>query len=83
MLNVPCPNCGSRPEGEFRHGGWAGIQRTFTAIDINEEEFCNYLFLRPLPKDNLIHERWVHVAGCMQWFSTLRDLRTNKFSESK
>lgn len=75
MLTIHCPCCGGRPETEFRHGGHAGIRRFFVDEPVGHAAFANYLFVRRVHVDGQLHERWCHVGGCGQWFTTHRDLR--------
>jgi sarcosine oxidase subunit delta len=77
MLTVHCPHCGARPETEFRHGGHAGIRRPFVDRFVTHGEFADYLFVRRIESDGRLLERWCHVAGCGQWFTAHRDLRTD------
>ena len=75
MLTVRCPQCGPRPETEFRHGGHAGIRRPFIDEPGDDAHFASYLFVRKVDASGRIYERWCHVSGCGQWFTSHRDLR--------
>jgi len=70
MLLIPCPFCGPRAEVEFRCGGESHVQRPDLAVD--DAGWADYLFGRRNPKGTH-YERWVHEAGCRQWFNLARD----------
>lgn len=72
MLLIDCPNCGPRPESEFRYGGEAHIERPGPHGDVTDERWADYLFFRSNPK-GLHRERWCHDAGCRRWFNIARD----------
>ncbi|HEY3811956.1 MAG TPA: sarcosine oxidase subunit delta [Caulobacteraceae bacterium] len=75
MLLIKCPFCGERDEIEFRCGGESHIQRP--ASDVSDETWGAYLFARENPRG--VHfERWVHHAGCRQWFNLARDTVTHE-----
>jgi sarcosine oxidase subunit delta len=72
MLLIPCPYCGPRDELEFHCGGQSHIQRPGPPDMVSDQVWGEYLFFRENPKG--IHfERWVHDAGCRQWFNIARD----------
>jgi sarcosine oxidase, subunit delta len=72
VLLIPCPNCGPRPEIEFRCGGEAHIARPSDPAKVDDAAWADYLFHRTNPKG--VHaERWVHTHGCRRWFNALRD----------
>ena len=70
-LEIPCPNCGSRPHTEFIFGGEL---RPIDATDPEED------FARVYLEENLAgpqRERWFHAMGCKRWTTLTRDTRTN------
>lgn len=77
MLLIECPNCGPRPEAEFRCGGESHIQRPGPHSagfqgEVSDEAWADYLFYRANPKGEH-RERWMHAAGCRRWFNVARD----------
>lgn len=76
MLSIHCPYCGPRDETEFRCGGQAHMTRPGPPQDVSDEAWGTYLFTRLNPKGTSL-ERWVHSAGCRQWFNIARDTRTH------
>jgi len=72
MLLIDCPNCGPRPESEFRYGGEAHIERPGPHGAVTDERWADYLFFRSNSK-GLHRERWCHDAGCRRWFNVARD----------
>jgi sarcosine oxidase subunit delta len=73
MLLIPCPNCGERPELEFRYGGEAHIPRPSG----DDQSVARSLYLRENTKG--IHaERWRHIHGCGRFFNCLRDTVSDK-----
>jgi sarcosine oxidase subunit delta len=79
MLLMNCPNCGPRAEIEFRCGGEAHIVRPGPHGTVNDEAWADYLYFRGNPRGNH-RERWVHSAGCGQWFNIVRDTVTHRIS---
>lgn len=79
MLLLTCPYCGPRDEAEFRHGGEAGIELPPDAEQIGDRDWAAYLYFRNNPRGPL-RERWMHRAGCRQWFTVTRDTATNAIS---
>jgi len=75
MLLIPCPFCGDRDETEFSYGGEAHIARPKEPETLSDEEWANYVFMRPNSKGVLL-ERWVHTHGCRRWFNLARDTLT-------
>jgi len=72
MLLIPCPYCGPRDELEFHCGGQSHIERPGPPEQVSDQTWGEYLFFRENPKG--VHfERWVHDAGCRQWFNLARD----------
>jgi sarcosine oxidase, subunit delta len=70
MLQICCPYCGPRPESEFQCAGDASRRRP--AADASDAAWADYLYIRANPK-GLHRERWLHLAGCEQWFEVERD----------
>ena len=77
MMQLRCPWCGDRPEGEFHCGGTTGIARP--PLNCDDETWGRYLFFRDNPKGEHA-ERWRHTFGCGQWFNVLRDTVTHEVS---
>lgn len=71
MLSIPCPWCGDREETEFRYGGEAGVAYPADPSGVDDVAWSEYLFVRANPK-GWFRERWVHAAGCRQWFTVHR-----------
>ena len=72
MLLVPCPDCGPRPEIEFRCGGQAHLLRPADPAGADDEAWAEFLFYRTNTR-GVLAERWNHVHGCQRWFNALRD----------
>ncbi|WP_405727303.1 sarcosine oxidase subunit delta [Streptomyces sp. NBC_01537] len=81
MLLIPCPWCGPRDEAEFHYGGQAHIAYPEDPAALTDDEWARYLFFRDNPKGPFA-ERWMHSAGCRQWFNAVRDTSTNVFVNS-
>jgi len=81
MLVINCPFCGPRDEIEFNCGGEAHIARPIAENKISDNDFADYLFMRHNPKGVFL-ERWVHSAGCRQWFNVARNTVTNEIIET-
>jgi sarcosine oxidase, subunit delta len=80
MLLIQCPFCGPRDEIEFRCGGQSHIVRPIPAAEVSDERWGEYMFTRDNPRG--VHfERWVHHAGCCQWFNVARDTVTHDIRE--
>lgn len=77
MLLIHCPWCGPRDEIEFRCGGQTHIVRPGPPESVSDVDWANYLFFRDNPKGPH-RERWVHSAGCKQWFNVMRDTATHQ-----
>jgi len=77
MLRIPCPFCGDRDEPEFRWGGEIPVTRPGPAPQVSDEAWASYLFTRSNPK-GLVLERWLHAAGCRQWFAVVRSTVTHE-----
>ena len=79
MLLIRCPYCEEdRPELEFRHAGQAHVARPSNIVEISDEAFEEYFFIRGNPK-GLYFERWRHMHGCARFFNAARDTVTDKF----
>jgi len=77
MLLITCPYCGARNETEFRCGGQSHVARPSPTTMASDADWGAYLFGRQNPRG--VHfERWVHAAGCRQWFNVARDTRTHE-----
>jgi sarcosine oxidase subunit delta len=72
MLLINCPWCGARDEIEFHWGGESHVVRPSPPEQVNDKAWGDYLFARRNPK-GITLERWVHEAGCRQWFNIVRD----------
>lgn len=79
MLLITCPHCGPRAEIEFRCGGEGHITRPGPHDAVSDAEWADYLFYRTNPKGEH-RERWLHSAGCGQWFNVARDTVTHQIS---
>lgn len=77
MLLITCPNCGPRPELEFRCGGEAHIARPEDPSALDDAAWRDVLYMRTNPK-GLHAERWLHVHGCQRWFNAVRDTVSDK-----
>jgi sarcosine oxidase, subunit delta len=72
MLQITCPWCGPREEMEFRYGGeGAEIPK-----DVDDARWARVLYYRTNPAGTHV-ERWVHAAGCRQWFVVERNTLTH------
>lgn len=80
MLLIACPWCGPRDEIEFRWGGESHIRRPTLDECPSDEDWGAYLFNRRNPK-GINRERWVHEAGCGQWFNVARDTVSHEIVE--
>lgn len=77
MLLITCPWCGAREESEFSYGHEAHIVRPENPGETSDEAWADYLFMRKNTKGPHL-ERWVHTAGCRQWFNVQRNTHTNE-----
>src|SRR3546814_10743633 len=66
MMKIDCPFCGPRDELEFKCGGQSHVQRP--DLSASDGEWAEYLYVRENPK-GWHFERWLHAAGCRQWFN--------------
>lgn len=78
MLLIPCPFCGPRAEIEFTWGGEIGVTPTPA---VSDADWCDYLYVRANPL-GIARERWVHAAGCRQWFVVERNTLTHEILNS-
>lgn len=76
MLLIPCPWCGPRDEVEFRCGGQAGVDYPPDPEALDDVAWAEFLYVRDNPSGPF-EERWLHVAGCRQWFNIVRDTETH------
>lgn len=77
MLQVTCPNCGTRPYEEFRYGSVFPV--TPAQITDPDTRQLDAAWMQ----DNIAGptaERWFHEAGCRRWFTATRDTRTDAWS---
>lgn len=79
MLRIPCPYCGPRDEAEFNYGGPTHIRRP--ELSATDTQWSHYLYFRENPKGPY-RERWLHFAGCGQWFNVLRDTVTHEIHKA-
>jgi sarcosine oxidase, subunit delta len=88
MLIIRCPNCGPRPELEFRYGGEAHVPRPAATEPLDDVAVADRLYMRSNPK-GLHFERWRHAHGCGKFFNAVRDtvsdffVTTYRIGESK
>jgi sarcosine oxidase subunit delta len=77
MLLIRCPECGERPENEFRYGGEAHIARPLRPAELDDAAWEAFLYLRSNPRG--VHfERWRHFHGCGRFFNCARDTVTDR-----
>jgi sarcosine oxidase subunit delta len=77
MLRISCPWCGPRDEIELRWGGEVPLSRSGPPESVSDQAWADYLFYRENPK-GWVRERWVHAAGCRQWFVVVRNTVTHE-----
>ncbi|HEY0916427.1 MAG TPA: sarcosine oxidase subunit delta [Solimonas sp.] len=77
MLKIDCPFCGPRDEAEFRCGGESHIQRPGPHDAVSDAQWADYLYMRQNPL-GWHFERWLHAAGCRQWFNLARHTVTHE-----
>ena len=81
MLKVKCPYCGTRDISEFSCHGEAHIPRPTNTHKLSEKQWGDYVFFRTNTKG--VHaDRWMHAAGCRQWFNMLRNTATDEIIET-
>ena len=79
MLLIRCPYCEEeRPELEFRGAGEAHIARPTNIVELSDQEFEAFFFIRSNPK-GIVFERWRHIHGCARFFNAARDTVSDKF----
>lgn len=82
MLEIYCPYCEEhREEEEFSYAGEAHIVRPLTPLELNDEEWGDYLFFRKNPR-GLHREMWLHAAACRRYFYALRNTVTYEVHET-
>ena len=74
-MQIRCPVCGPRSEGEFHFGGPSHLQRPPLTCD--DETWGAYMFFRDNPKGDHA-ERWRHTFGCGRWFNIVRNTETHQ-----
>ena len=79
MLLLDCPWCGPRDELEFGYGGQAHVPYPDDPGELSDAQWARYVFVRDSPK-GWFRERWVHTAGCRQWFNVVRHTVTNSIA---
>ena len=67
MIQLECPNCGSRNATEFRYGGEYNPRPPNPALVSSETDWADYIYMRD-NKAGLQKEWWYHRAGCQLWF---------------
>lgn len=75
MILVPCPWCGPRDSGEFRHID--EVVARPDPVSATPEEWRSYLYTR----DNLrgwSRETWYHRMGCRRYIKIERHTLTNE-----
>ena len=78
MLLITCPWCGQRDQSEFSYGGEAHVPRPTNSLEMTDEQWADYVFMRNNPK-GVWAERWMHASGCRKWFNAVRDTSTDRF----
>ena len=73
-LMIPCPNCGTRPYGEFWPSGELPDGGHEADTDI-EADYRRVWLRKNVAGDQ--RERWYHHAGCRRWFTLTRNTLTN------
>ncbi|VAW31978.1 hypothetical protein MNBD_CHLOROFLEXI01-4621 [hydrothermal vent metagenome] len=80
MIQLNCPNCGSRNVSEYRFGGEYN-PRPQQPMAVSQEEWTDYLFFKE-NKLGVQKEWWYHRAGCGSWFLAERHTKTNVVERS-
>jgi heterotetrameric sarcosine oxidase delta subunit len=80
MFLISCPYCGDRDQIEFRYGGEAHVPRP-DPESVDDAQWADYLFGRANPKGFSL-ERWVHEAGCGQWFNLARNTADHQIAQT-
>ncbi len=73
MLQLTCPWCGPREEVEFRYGGEGMV----IPAEADDATWARVLYYRSNPA-GAHEERWIHAAGCRQWFVVVRNTLTHE-----
>jgi heterotetrameric sarcosine oxidase delta subunit len=76
MMQIPCPHCGPRAQGEFVY------ERTVDSVvplNAAPEEAMQTLFTRTNPR-GVDEEIWRHTYGCRAWMVINRHRVTNEIS---
>jgi sarcosine oxidase subunit delta len=82
VIIIQCPYCGERrSEQELSYGGEAGIARPADPAGASDQEWTDYLYMRPNPK-GWIDEQWCCTHGCGQWFKVRRHSVTHAISHA-
>jgi heterotetrameric sarcosine oxidase delta subunit len=76
MMMVPCPWCGPRDAGEFRHAGEM-VPRPDPA-QATPEQWRAYLYLRANAL-GWVTETWYHRMGCRRYVTLERHTETHQF----
>jgi len=75
VISIPCPHCGPRNAGEFRHMG-EGRPRPEPATT-TPQQWRSYLYLRTNTQ-GWTTESWYHAAGCRRFFRLERNTDTDQ-----
>jgi heterotetrameric sarcosine oxidase delta subunit len=75
MILLPCPWCGPRDAGEFRHLGEV-VQRPDPRT-ATPEQWRAYLYLRD-NRRGWSTETWYHRMGCRRYIKLERHTQTNE-----
>jgi len=79
LLLIRCPYSGEfYPEIEFAYAGEAHIIRPDRPLELSDEDWRNFLFIRTNPR-GLHFERWRHIHGSGRFFNAVRDTVSDKF----
>jgi heterotetrameric sarcosine oxidase delta subunit len=79
MIQITCPHCGPRAQGEFVY------ERTVDSVvmlDAPPEEAIKSLFTRNNPRGG-DEEIWRHTFGCRAWMVITRHRVTNDISATR
>jgi sarcosine oxidase subunit delta len=79
MLLICCPYCGPRSELEFTYGGEAHIARPADPMNLDDEAWANFLYVRSNPR-GMHAERWRHLHGCGRFFNARRDTVSDRIA---
>ena len=81
MFHIQCPWCGWRNQTEFSYGGEADRSYPQNSMEMDDEQWKDYLFIPQNPK-GIFHEQWNHAHGCRRWFNVVRDTASNDIKAS-